>query len=131
VFAVNTGGRLELFDDCEGALAISPLLGSELSDAGWLAQMETDFLAGLSDGSSPARVLSIHRLGGLKLPSSRGALHRVIEKRNKDESKWAIYAALRTGDVTVLPRVKELLAVGDHDWPVRPWREAGQLPSEE
>jgi len=119
VFATNKGGRLELFDDCEGALAISSLLGSELSDAGWLAQMETDFLAGLSDGSSPARVLSIQRLGGLKLPSSRGALHRVIEKGINDESKWAIYAALRTGDVTVLPRVKELLSVGDHDWPER------------
>jgi HEAT repeat protein len=43
----------------------------------------------------------------------------VIEKGNKDESKWAIYSALRTGDVTVLPRVKELLAVGDDDWPKR------------
>jgi hypothetical protein len=119
VFATDKAGRLELFDDCEGALAISPLLGAELSDAGWLAQMETDFLAGLSDGNSPARVLSIQRLGGLKLPSSRGALHRVIEKGTNDESKWAIYAALRTGDITVLSRVKELLAVGDHDWPER------------
>lgn len=42
-----------------------------------------------------------------------------IETGDKDESKWAIYAALRTGDVTVLPRVKELLAVGDYDWPER------------
>lgn len=119
VFAVEKDGRLELFDDCEGALAISPLLGTDLKDADWLAQMEADFLAGLSDSSSAARVLSIQRLGGLKLPSSRSALHRVIETGDKNESKWAIYAALRTGDVTVLPRVKELLAVGDHDWPER------------
>lgn len=119
VFAVEKDGRLELFDDCEGALAISPLLGPDLTDAGWLPQMEADFLAGLSDSNSAARVLSIQRLGGLKLPSSRGALHRVLENGNKDESKWAIYAALRTGDVTVLPNVKELLAVGDHDWPER------------
>jgi hypothetical protein len=119
VFAVEKHGRLQLFDDCEGALAISPLLGTDLKDADWLAQMEADFLAGLSDSSSAARVLSIQRLGGLKLPSSRSALHRVIETGDKDESKWAIYAALRTGDVTVLPRVKELLAVGDHDWPER------------
>jgi hypothetical protein len=119
VFAVEKDGRLELFDDCEGALAISPLLGTDLKDADSLAQMEADFLAGLSDSSSAARVLSIQRLGGLKLPSSRSALHRVIETGSKNESKWAIYAALRTGDVTVLPRVKELLAVGDHDWPER------------
>jgi len=119
VFAVEKDGRLELFDDCEGALAISPLLGTDLKDADWLAQMEADFLAGLSDSSPAARVLSIQRLGGLKLPSSRGALHRVIATGDKDESKWAIYAALRTGDITVLPRVKELLAVGDHDWPER------------
>jgi HEAT repeat protein len=64
-------------------------------------------------------VLSIQRLGGLKLPSSRSALHRVIATGDRDESKWAIYAALRTGDITVLPRVKELLAVGDHDWAER------------
>jgi hypothetical protein len=119
VFAVEKDGRLELFDDCDGALAISPLLGPDVKDAGWLAQMEADFLAGLSDSSSAARVLSIQRLGGLKLPSSRGALHRVIEEGNQDESKWAIYSALRTGDVTVLPKVKELLAMGDQDWPER------------
>ena len=119
VFAVEKHGRLELFDDCEGALAISPLLGTDLKNADWLAQMEADFLAGLSGSSSAGRVLSIQRLGGLKLPTSRSALHRVIETGDKDESKWAIFASLRTGDVTVLPRVKELLAVGDHDWPER------------
>jgi len=81
--------------------------------------MEADFLAGLGDSNSAARVLSIQRLGGLKLPSSRSALHRVIETGDKDESKWAIYAALRTGDVSVLPRVKELLALGDDEWPER------------
>lgn len=119
VFAVEKDGRLELIDDCEGALAISPLLGTDLKVADWPTQMEADFLAGLGDSSSAARVLSIQRLGGLKLPSSRSALHRVIETGGKDESKWAIYAALRTGDVSVLPRVKELLALGDDDWPER------------
>jgi hypothetical protein len=119
VFAAEKSGRLELFDDCEGALAISPLLGPDLRGAGWLAQMEADFLAGLDDNDSAARTLSIQRLGGLKLPSSRSALHRVIDTGDKDESKWALYAALRTGDVSVLPRVKELLAVGDHGWPER------------
>ena len=60
---------------------------------------------------------SIQRLGGLKLPSSRGALHAVIENGNDTESKWVVYAALRTGDVSVLPRVKQLLAVGDRQLP--------------
>src|SRR5260370_33897685 len=36
VFAVEKDGRLELFDDCEGALAISPLLGADLKDTDWL-----------------------------------------------------------------------------------------------
>ena len=119
VFAVEKDGRLQLFDDCEGALGISPLLGPDLKGAGWQAQMEADFLAGLADTSSAARLLSIQRLGGLKLPSSRGALHRVIETADEEESKWAIYAALRTGDISVLSGVKELLVVGDHSWPER------------
>lgn len=119
VFAVEKAGTLELFDDCEGALAIPPLLGPDFEGSDWMARMEADFLAGLGDSSSAARVLSIQRLGGLKLPSSRGVLHRVIDAGDKEESKWAIYAALRTGDVSVLPRVRELLAVGDDDWPER------------
>ncbi|HEV3384978.1 MAG TPA: hypothetical protein VG097_09180, partial [Gemmata sp.] len=51
VFAVEKGGRLELSDDCEGALAISPLLGPHLKDFDWIAQMEADFLAGLNDAA--------------------------------------------------------------------------------
>ena len=117
VFADEKEGSLELIDDCIGALAVSPLLGADLGNADWLAQMEAVFLAGLGDSNSAARVISIQRLGGLKLPSSRSALHHVIEEGNKEESKWVIYAALRTGDVTVLPRVKELLAAGDHGEP--------------
>jgi len=109
VFAVERDGQLEMIDDCEGALTISPLLGPDLGDKDWLAQLEADFLAGLGDQDSAARLASIQRLGGLKLPSSRGALHNVIEKGNDAESKWAVYAALRTGDVTVLPKVKQLL----------------------
>src|SRR5882724_612606 len=115
VFAHEESGQLELIDDCEGALTISPLLGRDLGTEDWLAQMEADFLAGLNDHDSAARLSSIQRLGGLKLPSSRVALRGVIENGNAGESKWAVYAALRTGDVSVLPRVRQLLAAGDRE----------------
>ena len=113
VFALEKDGQLEMIDDCEGALTISPLLGPDLGTEDWLAQMEADFLAGLNDQDSATRLASIQRLGGLKLSSSRDALHHVIEKGDDAESKWAVYAALRTGDITVLPRVKQLLAKGE------------------
>ena len=117
VFAAEKNGQMEMIDDCEGALTISPLLGPDLGNADWLAQMEADFLAGLNDQNSAARLASIQRLGGLKLPSSRDALRHIIENGNNAESKWAVYAALRTGDVTVLPSVKQLLANGDAELP--------------
>ena len=106
VFAGEKDGQPELIDDCEGALTISALLGPDLGTADWLAQMEADFFAGLNDQDSAARLASIQRLGGLKLPSSRDALHGVIEKGGDVESKWATYAALRSGDVSVLPKAK-------------------------
>jgi hypothetical protein len=116
-FAHEEHGQLKLIDDCEGALTVSPLLGRDLGTSDWPAQMEVDFLAGLNDQDSAARLASIQRLGGLQLPSSRDALHRVIDNGDDAESKWAVYAALRTGDVSVLPRVKQLLATGDRELP--------------
>jgi hypothetical protein len=117
VFGHEQQGQLQLIDDCEGALTISPLLGRDLGTSDGFAQMEADFLAGLDDHDAAARLASIQRLGGLQLASSRDALHRVIEKGDDAESKWAVYAALRTGDVTVLPSVKQLLAGGDGTLP--------------
>jgi hypothetical protein len=119
VFAVEKDSQMEMIDDCEGALTISSLLGPKLAYEDWLAQMEIDFLAGLDDHDSEARLVSIQRLGGLRLPSSRDALHRVIENGDEAESKWAVYAALRTGDVTVLPWVQRLLVTGDGQLPER------------
>jgi HEAT repeats len=126
VFAENQG-KLELIDDCEGALAVSPLLGPDLGNVDWRTQMETDFLAGLNGHDSEARLASIQRLGGLKLPSSRDALHRVIESGENDDSKWAVYATLRTGDLTVLPLVRQMLAKGDRELPE--WAIAMELQS--
>lgn len=117
VFALEKDGQLEMIDDCHGALTISPLLGPDLLSTDWLAQMEADFLAGLDDPSSEARLASIQRLGGLRLNSSRDALHRFVEHGDAAESKWALYAALSTGDVTVLPRAQRLLAIGDRELP--------------
>ena len=117
VFAAEKNGQLTLMDDCEGALLASPLLGPSEHNAGWLRQMEVDFVAGLKDPNPAARLISIQRLGGLKLPSSRDALRRFIENGSEDESKWATYAILRTGDISVLPRVGRLLANGDDQPP--------------
>jgi hypothetical protein len=113
VFAVEKNGLLELFDDCTGALGISSRLGVTVRPSDWLAQMEEDFIAGLEDSDVDSRIFSIQRLGGLKLASSRPALHEVIERRKGIEAGWAIYATLRTGDVSVLPMVNGLLASGD------------------
>ncbi len=117
VFAVEKNGLIELFDDCTGALGISLRLGVEVRPSDWLAQMEADFTAGLEDSNVDSRIFSIQRLGGLKLASSRPALHEVIERRKGIEAEWAIYATLRTGDVTVLPMVNGLLASGDKKMP--------------
>jgi HEAT repeats len=119
IFARQNGDRLELADDCDGALAVSPLLGPTLENEGWVSQMEADFMAGLSDNDAASRLITIQRLGGLGLSSSRGALHQVVETGDKEESEWAVYALLRTGDVTVLPQVKVLLQAGDHAAPER------------
>ena len=119
LFAVEKDRQMEMIDDCEGALTISPLLGPKLAYEDWLAQMEIDFIAGLDDKDAEARLASIQRLGGLRLPSSRDALRSVIENGDEAESKWAVYAALRTGDVMVLPRVQRLLVTGDGQLPER------------
>jgi hypothetical protein len=68
IFAHEGSGNLELSDDCIGALTVSSRLGRKLKAADWLTQMEADFLAGLRDRDSAARLASIQRLGGLKLP---------------------------------------------------------------
>ena len=119
VFAVEKNGLLELFDDCTGALGISSRLGLTVRPSDWLAQMEADFIAGLEDSDAESRIFSIQRLGGLKLASSRPVLHEVIERRKGIEAEWAIYAMLRTGDVSVLPMVNGLLASGDRKTPER------------
>jgi hypothetical protein len=118
VFADIKNGKMIPADDCVGALEVSPLLGSKLKQADWSRQMEADFIAGLADRDPAARIVSLQRLGGLKLASSRPAIHREIEQSAGEERKWAVYAALRTSDFTVLPLVKDYLAAtGDRAGP--------------
>jgi len=110
VFARIKNGKMIPADDCLGALGVSRLLGPKLKQVSWSIQMEADFIAGLADRDPAARILSLQRLGGLKLVSSRPAIHSEIEQSAGEERKWAVYAALRTADITVLPLVKDYLA---------------------
>jgi hypothetical protein len=65
--------------------------------------MEADFVAGLSDSDADARIASIQRLAGLGLLSSGQALRNVIATGTEEESKWARFATLKTGDASALP----------------------------
>jgi HEAT repeat protein len=115
IFAKFGHGEIfELADDCVGALAVSALLGPEVS-TGFLSQMEADFAAGLSDSDSEARIASIQRLAGLGKISSAEALHRVIASGTEEESKWAIFAALKVGDSSVLPLAVPILLNLHHE----------------
>jgi hypothetical protein len=117
IFATERNGHLEFVDDCYGAVPVSPLMAapSQLPDIP--AQMEADFTAGLSDSDHAGRVVSIQRLGGLKSPSSRPALHGVIEHGDSAERQWAVYAALRSGDTSVLSSVLDLFTQEDTEVP--------------
>jgi HEAT repeats len=118
VFATEGAGHLELADDCFGAVEVSRLLAPLLKSADVIQQLESDFTAGLKDPDLAARLVSIQRLGGLRLASSQPALHNVIQNGNPSEVEWAVYAALRTGDVSVLPRVRQMFLRKDSGVPL-------------
>lgn len=116
VFAAkaSAGQVLEMYDDCEGALRVSSLLGPKTSGS-FLAQMEEDFAAGLDDSAADVRIACIQRLAGLGQLRSTQALHRVIADAAEEESKWAIFAALKTGDTSALPLAVPLLLSLHHE----------------
>ena len=99
IFFARAGNAsvLELFHDCEGALAVSSLFATQQS-GDVLSQIEADFRAGLSDTDSEARLASIQRLAGLGLPASREALRGFISHGTDIESRWALFGLLKTGD---------------------------------
>lgn len=109
VFANQTVQDLfELSDDCKGALPMSPML-SDNPHGTWLEQLQQDLITGLQDGDEAYRLANIARLGGLKLPSSAEPLQQFIEYGTDAEAKWGIYAALRSGDLSVLPKVQDIV----------------------
>jgi len=110
------GEALELFHDCEGALSVSSQIGTRLS-GDFAAQIEADFRAGLADSDPAARLASIQRLAGLASPTSRDALHDVIAHGEQQESRWALFAAVKTGDASVLPLAVPILVGLKHDKP--------------
>ncbi len=114
LFATVEGDRrLKLVDDCYGALAVSPRLGPDILESGlesgMIGQMEADFEAGVDDADPAARLLSIQRLGNLKLPAARPVLHGALSNSSDREKPWIVLAALRTGDAAVLPQASSML----------------------
>ncbi len=115
VFAIGSDDHFSMIDDCIGALRSSARLTPIQDGASMSAQLEADFTAGLDDPDPAGRIFSIQRLGGLKSPSSLPALYRVIDQGIPTERNWAIYSVLRTGDLSVLPRVVEILKSGQRE----------------
>ncbi len=115
ILAKERDGALELIDDCYGAFKVAPQLGPVHPDP--ITQLEADFTAGLSSPDPKYRILSLQRLANLHLPSSRPALHHVIARGEPDETVWAAYAALCTGDISVIPTVRGVLEKEPPNWP--------------
>lgn len=105
VFAKPTAdGTFALVHDCYGALPVSSLVASAGSQANIERQLEADFAAGLTDPDPQARIVSIHRLGNLRLATSSPALRAHMQTyRGQREAEWARLAAVRCGDAAAQP----------------------------
>lgn len=110
IFASRENDGTYVFsDNCEGGLPVSSFL-APVQKGTWLRQMQADMIAGLQDPDPALRLASIARLGGLHLRSSGDALRPFVEYGSRQEMYWAVYAALRSGDPSVLPRIESMLA---------------------
>ncbi len=101
-------GLFQFSDDCYGGLPVSSILADTANKTG-IRQLQDDLVAGLQDQDPAARLENIKRLGGLKLASSHEALLPFVDHGTEAESKWAVYAALRSGDLSVLPNVESIV----------------------
>jgi hypothetical protein len=113
IFAKLTDdGAYEFSDNYEGGLPVSAILAPALK-GDWVHQLQQDLIAGLQDANPDLRLANIARLGALKLRSSGSALHDLVENGNELEARWAIYAALRSGDPSVFPKIESILIEKD------------------
>jgi hypothetical protein len=113
IFAKLTDdGGYEFSDNCQGGLPVSAIL-APATNKDWLQQLQQDLIAGLKDANLDLRLANIARLGALELRSSGSALHELVENGNELEARWAIYAALRSGDPSVFPRTESMLIEDD------------------
>jgi hypothetical protein len=109
IFAKQSSpGILEFSHDCQGGLPMSALLADHPTGA-WDQVLQLDLITGLQDSDQRFRLANIARLGGLKLVSSVESLRRFVDTGSELESKWATYAALRLGDLSVLPEVERIV----------------------
>jgi hypothetical protein len=108
---IQQDGTLKLVHDCHGALAVSQRTAPDVSPPrSMIEQMEADFEAGVEDTDPAARLVSVQRLGNLKLAEARPVLHRSLDSCTDAERPWVVLAALRTGDVSVLPAATTMLS---------------------
>ena len=117
VFATEKDGHWEFVDDCYGAQPVSSVIASALRGSGIVDRMEADLEAGLADPERRGRLVSLQALGGIKSTASRPALHQIIDRGDSVEKDWATYATLRSGDTTVLGRIREMFLRGEQDVP--------------
>ncbi len=117
VFATERGGHFEFVDDCYGAQPVSPLIASTSRGSDVVSRLEADLAAGLADSDRKGRLVSIQGLGGIKSAAARPVLHDIIASGDIVERDWATYAALRSGDTTVLVRVREMFVHGAQNVP--------------
>lgn len=104
----NRDGSFQFSDTCEGGLPMSSIIGPPTAGT-WMERLQRDLIDGLQDGDPAVRLANIARLGGLKMKSSGAALRDFAEHGSELESKWAVYAAFRSGDMIVLPQVESIV----------------------
>jgi hypothetical protein len=109
IFARKTAsGVFQFSHDCSGGLPMSCLL-APVSGGTWMERLQRDLIAGLNDNNPSIRLANIARLGGLKMSTSAQALRQFIREGTASESQWALYAAIRSGDLSELARAERLV----------------------
>jgi HEAT repeat protein len=93
----------------------------------YTARIERDFQAGFTDSDPAGRLASIQRLAGLASPASREALRDLIVHGSNDESRWALFADVKTGDASMMALAVPVLLALKHEKPGPYPRPDGEL----